>query len=490
MTARRTSHLCTRLLVFAVFISLATGAQCAEPAPSAPLKIIPIGVYELNHTIVIPRQIKIPRDRNKSEDGVPAPFLAAQASRPAGSLRGEDQFGTVLRFGPDVKGQLICTEGYGGGKISQWWNDDNKLGDKKLKAYLCGSASDFTVDGGAELHTYRFRHNADEKGPDIHGADHPSRADGLASQGSGFSAQRLRFFQIPGTAMVVRAAGGTQSGSMGIYDDATTRLSDIWVSQCLGGIDCDVGDSRLRHISIAKVAKEGLTLGGPGMYIDDCHVWGADRSAVINSSVFASHCYFEAARIGTEITPSGYDTVIDGLNIGPGTCWQRGVKIEATGCTIRNLAGAVPTASTTNADIAGVEIAPGLTNENISGSLSVGGESVGLILRGSHNKIELRGAWPKSNPTLVRVAEPVTLCTVEIYGGGDGGTVLDLSASGLDRINGQGNEFKVKWGGSGTRRVVYPSGGTTYNLAPGTQVWIDGQLQSAPAKAGPGFGGK
>ncbi len=70
-------------------------------------------------------------------------------------------------------------------------------------------------------------------------------------------------------------------------------------------------------------------------------------------------------------------------------------------------------------------------------------------------------------------------------GAGDGGTVFDLSASGLDRVDGLGNEFKIKWSGS-AKRVIYPGGGTTYNLAPGTQLWVDGRLQSAgnasPAK--------
>jgi hypothetical protein len=83
----------------------------------------------------------------------------------------------------------------------------------------------------------------------------------------------------------------------------------------------------------------------------------------------------------------------------------------------------------------------------------------------------------------VRVAEAITGSTVELRGAGDGGTVLDLSASGLDRVVGLGNEFKIKWSGT-AKRVIYPGGGGIYNLAPGTQLWIDGRLQSA-GKANP-----
>ena len=53
-----------------------------------------------------------------------------------------------------------------------------------------------------------------------------------------------------------------------------------------------------------------------------------------------------------------------------------------------------------------------------------------LILRGHRGKVDLKGGWNKrANATFVRVAEAVTGSTVELRGAGDGGTVLDLSAS-------------------------------------------------------------
>src|SRR5262249_8099849 len=148
--------------------------------------------------------------------------------------------------------------------------------------------------------------------------------------------------------------------------------------------------------------------------------------------------YHEAARIGTHIVPGAEGTQIVGLNIGPATCWQRGVKIEAHGCSIIGIHGSVQAETPAHPDIAGVEITPGLVNEVVEGALVVEGDgSDALILRGHRNKIDLKGGWNKpANATFVRVAEAVTGCTVELRGAGDNGTVLDLSASGLDRVNG------------------------------------------------------
>ena len=148
--------------------------------------------------------------------------------------------------------------------------------------------------------------------------------------------------------------------------------------------------------------------------------------------------------------------------------------------------------SAEHADVAGIEIAPGLVHQVIEGSLVIAGDrtnanatSTGVILRGHRNKLDLNGGWNiPCRATFIRVAGSVTGSSVEIRGSGDGGTVLDMSASGLDKVNGRGNEFKLKWGGSATR-VIYPGGGTEYNLAPGTQLWIDGELQSAKPQRNP-----
>jgi hypothetical protein len=117
-------------------------------------------------------------------------------------------------------------------------------------------------------------------------------------------------------------------------------------------------------------------------------------------------------------------------------------------------------------------------NEVVEGQLVVGDGSEGVIIRGSHNRVVLRGGWNaiQTKSRFVRAAETITGCTIEITGHGNGGTVLDLSATKLDQVDGRGNRFVINWDGSATP-VVYPGGGTTYNLAAGTELTINGRRQ-------------
>ena len=446
----------------------------------APLKTLPAGVYDYDRTLVIPRQRIIPRERNKAETGVPAPYGGKAVSQPGGWLRGEDRFGTVLRFAPNVRGSLIQTEDFGEGRVGGYWNDGNTQGDTNLRANLCSMATDFTVDGRAEIRAYPWSYTEWAKKPDPHGPDFPVRADGLLVQGNGFVGERLRFYQIPGTALRLKTCRSEQAGPFGIYDHFNDELNWVWVSHAVNGIVVEAGDAKLHAIYISGIIRDGLTMSGPGSVVELDHICGADRAAVVTQPAEFHTVYHEAARIGTDIMPGADGTRIDDINIGPGTCWQRGIKIQANGCTVNGLHGTVKAESPEQPDIAGVEIMPRLLNQVITGELVVDGDgSTALILRGHRGKIDLKGGWNKRvNATFVRVAEAVTGSTVELRGGGDGGTVLDLSASNLDRVDGQGNEFKIKWSGN-AKRVIYPGGGTIYNLAVGTQLWIDGRLQSA-----------
>jgi hypothetical protein len=417
-------------------------------------------VREFTEPIVIPRL--------SPTVAVPPPFQATQASRPAAVLAGSDKFGTVFRFAPTITGQLIKTEGFGSGKVGGSWNNGNTDGDTSLKAVLCPSAHDFSVDGQAQLGNHPHGTTGE------HGVDSPRRADGLCSQGAGFIGEHLRFFQIPGTAIVLKSGGGTQSGAMGIYDWETTRLDDISILNCVAGIDCDVGDARLSRISIAGVAKDGIVVGGPGTYMDDCHVWGATRAAVIKAETIASNCYFEAARIGTHILPTAPNTDINGLNIGPATCWERGVLIESDDVVINRLTGAVAVGAV------GVEIHPYRANVKVSGRLGFQGKSTGILLAGHNNQVDLIGSTNTEGATFVKLVKndalAATQLDVRIRGYLGAGVALDLSESGLDKANGQGNQFDVKCNGLGTP-IIYPGGGKKYNLAPGNLVWLNGVLQ-------------
>jgi hypothetical protein len=470
MKVRSTATWPVILLLPAISLMFHAQVRAAEPPVGFfPSKTLPTGVYDFDKTVIIPRQRAMPRERDKTAGGVPAPYLATQPSFPGGWLRGEDRFGTVLRFSPSIKGCLIKTEGFGDGHVGGSWNENNTKGDKTLRSNLCSSASDFTVDGCSEL---RDR-NAEP------------RADGLCVEGNGFSAHNLRFFRIPGTALVVKGVAPAAFSEAGIYDNQQTEIRDIHIAGAINGVDVSAGDAKLSHIYVVAVIKDGLILRSSGAFVEGDHIWGADRAAVFQATAMASNCYHEAARIGTHILASADRTRIDSLNIGPATCWERGVKIEASGATVVGIVGAVQAESEKHPDIAGVEITSGASNVTIEGSLSVEGDESGnstakvVVLSGRAHKIDLRGGWSvPTKATYVRLAGGTTASTIQIRGHGEGGVALDLSASKLNEINGLGNEFKVWWNGSAAR-VIYPGGGSTYNLAPGTQLWIDGVLQSA-----------
>src|SRR5215475_7541955 len=118
MTARRPTMPLRTAAALTIVLAISRTVVAADPATQlAPARQIPAGVYEFNRTIVIPRQRRLPRISNKAESGVPAPYLAKSVSQPGGWLRGEDRFGTVLRFAPSVTGTFIKTEGYGEGHV-------------------------------------------------------------------------------------------------------------------------------------------------------------------------------------------------------------------------------------------------------------------------------------------------------------------------------------------------------------------------------------
>lgn len=488
MTATRLIAPIRNAAMLTIVLAINPTALAADATTQfAPAAQIPAGVYDFNRTIIIPRQRRLPRASNKAESGVPAPYMAKSVSQPGGWLRGEDRFGTVLRFAPNVRGAFIETEDYGDVHVGGRWNDGNTQGDTSLRANLCSMASNFTVDGKAEIRPYPWGYTEWHKKPDPHGPDFLIRADGLCVQGNGFIGENLGFFQIPGTALRLKEGRAQQAGAFGIYDQQNDMLNGIWISSAVNGIIVDAGDSKLHGIYIGGIIRDGLTINGPGSIVELDHICGADRAAVVTVLAEFHTVYHEAARIGTDIMPTAHGTRIDGINIGPGTCWERGIKIQAHGCTISGLHGTVRAQDATHPDIAGIEIMPRLVNEVIKGALVIAGDgSKGVILRGHRNKIDLNGGWNQpSDATFVRVDEAVTGCTVELRGAGDNGAVLDFSNSKLDQVDGKGNEFKIKWSGS-AKRVIYPGGGDKYNLAAGTHLWIDGRLQKAgdasPAK--------
>ena len=408
------------------------------------------GVRELSEPIVLPRQTL----------KVPPPFMASGMISPAGELGGVSPTQTILRFAPTIKGPLVASEGFGDAKLGAWWNDG--------AAFTCfvPRVHDLAIDGRGELHPHPYV-NAMGGQPDKTGPDAVPRGDGVCLAGTGAIAERLRLFQVQGTALVVCGAPiAGQSGQFGLYDEAVARVDDINVLQCINGIDCSAGDARISRVSISQVAKDGLTVSGPGTYITDAHVWGADRSVVFGCEVHVSAIYAEAARIGLHVLPGAWNSTIDGLNIGPSTCSSRGALIEATCVDVTGLTGTISGASAV-----GCELAANTAEIRVSGHCHAYNGATACVVRGHRHTIRINSEVAGANSTAVKVIGPVTNCVIELTGWGEANTTaLDLSQAEL----GGGNEFRVRFSGA-ARRVIYP--GDKNKLPAGNKLAIDGVEQ-------------
>jgi hypothetical protein len=285
--------------------------------------------------------------------------------------------------------------------------------------------------------------------------------DGIVATGGTFCADRLSIDQVAGAGLVV---------------NGNARIDGIRIHRAVIGAVLNTPDSFVRGVAMDGFVKDGLILSGSGLQVDMTHICGADRACVITQACRVENAYHEAARIGTDILPGADGTQIDGLNIGPGSCWERGLRIGANGCTINGLTGAVQgqdQAVPSHRDIAGVEILPGILHTTIDGQLVVTGDgSAAAILRGTGNTITLKGGWNgKVNATFLRVVGPVKDCTAIITDcSGDGGTVFDFSAM-IDLGN---NHFSGTWDGSAARAIMPPKG-----FAPTSELVFNGARVNA-----------
>lgn len=355
------------------------------------------GVQNVTATIVVAQQ---------SGTATPGPWQLSDASQPqrhAGSIGGKSKFETVLVFDKSIKGQLIKTEGFGSVQVGNWWNQNNTAGDKTLKSVLCAHVHDFTVDGRAEFRPYPYSYNQSWSPPDVHGPDMPVRAHGLAMQGAGNCAEHLRFFNVPGTAIIMRPGTGDQAAFLGTWDATPTTADDIEINQAINGIDCNVGDSKLSRLWVSNVAHEGLTLDISGGYLSVDHVCGADIACHVLSELHARQCYHESARIGTLVDAGAHGCEFDSLNIGPGTCREAGLVLKSNGNTVR-VFGGVGDQNKDHPSAVGVDCSG--NGNRLTGNLTIQKGDVGAVLSGNAGTLDLRTFQPNGG-TAIRTTKPI-----------------------------------------------------------------------------------
>jgi hypothetical protein len=476
-------------------------------------KPFPIGFHEFDDTIVIPRHrpdigyshahgdragLSYPspdylRVGSGYGLGAPPPYNTGAYSLPAGSLWGEDWSGTMLIFGLGVQNCMIKTEYYGEEKVSFYWNDNNTVGDTDLKCCQGSTVNYLAVHGRGDLAGISYdQYWADE----THTA-FTRHVDGLCAEGPGFEGDHLRFFDIPGTAISLKGGKDLLYGPAGPYDDYNPRLNNIIIWGAENGIIVDASDANLSNIWITGVLNKGIVAGN-AMYLHNIHVTGADVAFDCIWTSFVELAYFEAAKIGVHIHDNGHGTQLKDCNIGPGTCFYRGVVIEGNnGVQIGFLNGTVSDSDETHTGKAGLEIlhdpigsdtsyAYSAIGHHIKGDLLVQGESTGYLIQGRQLELDLKGRTTSADGTVVKVTAPIYQSTMIVRGTDNYGTLLDLSESGLDTAFGQGNRIEI-WGAlaSGGTLIKYPGYPSTnpdnaYNLAAGTELYIDNVLQGRP----------
>ncbi len=422
------------LMVLALLALLALGRSCARGQ-----------VVEHVRPVVL---------RAQGDVAVPPPFLGTQSQRPAPPWVGRGMTRTVDRFAPAITGWLVRSEFHEA--AGYFWNDNNLVGDTAKRTVLALHCGHRTIDGQGKIPPYPW-----SKPPT------PWRADGVVIRGRGTRIENLCLFQIPGTALVLRDGTGEQAGTFSAFEQLTT-VDNLHVSQSINGFLCECLDAKLSGVWITGIEKDGLTLNAPNVTLTDSHVWGADVAARIKQiSQLSGTCYHEAARVGTLVEESAHGTVAERIYIGPATCREVAVKIEANGVTIGNVAGDVA------ATAVGVDILPKTRTAKIGCQYVINAGGTGTRFGGALHQIGQR-SWARAGATAVKVL-PCVGCTLDlrVMDYGEGGIALDLSASGLDKSDGRGNVFRV-WMAD-KMKIIYPGGGERYNLAPGSELWINGE---------------
>lgn len=472
---------------------------------------LPVGVQKPAQSLVIPRHS--PRFRS----GLSAGYGATQESLPSASLRGDSWAETILQFPANFSGQCIKSENYGSSLVGNWWNDANTAGNTALRATLCPVVSDLSVDGRATLRSQAATYTSTPtdptkpsrgQGADAHGPDLVRRADGLCLQGAGLLAKALRFYAIPGSAVVLKSGSDAQAGALGIYDNYTSQVEDVAAISCLDGLIVETHRTSLTHVAVRNAVQDGIRLAGDRCTLADGQVTGADRAIVFLLPGQARDLSVSDARIGVFLgagqdatgygidnesaTAGAHGTRIDNLDLGDGTCYYRGLLIKANNCQVAGLTGAVHETSSTWPDIAGIELQVDSYRNYIQGHLRLASTSdlnqaVGAIVGGHQHHLKLTGEIAGSHAagaTFVYVPAPgvsgrLSSTTVEINCSVENtGTILDLSDSGLDAAVGAGNVFDIRGSFAAATVVRYPGGGTTFNLPAGNLVLINGVDQS------------
>jgi len=414
---------------------------------------------------VITEKIVIPRRRSRVHS--PGPYQATWAQqKPAGRLHGADREGSVLIFDTAITGALIETEGYDG-SVARWWNADDPTN------VLCATIERLTILGQAELRAYPYNFDT------VNGKQHPLRAAGIRTKGMGGRVIDVSLHQIPGWAIYFASPGGANSSAYSVLDKSTHIVDNVNISHAVNGIYSDAGlsDSKIRGSEIQQIALDGLVVHGG--VVQDMHIWGCDRSTVVISPTTFKNNYLEAARIGCYFASTAGGSHSIGHNIGPATCWEHGIYADSR-ITVEGLYGTVLSGAV------GVELADFTSHHKVVGELAIPNGAKGVVVRAHTSRVDLLFASVSGTSIVCKIHSSLNpgysnfqlnRLDVRLTGYSATGTVLDLTNSELEINSRLGeayhNVFRIYNSTNNANQILYPGGGTTYNLKPGNHIFIN-----------------
>lgn len=394
---------------------------------------------------------------------------------PAGSFKGIDDKNTILVF-PRQTGYLVSTEEFGRNTIST----NSYVGG--LSGNTCNSPViyGFTIDGSGNINVQSRIYNSGD----------PYIATGLAIEAMSPQISNISFFDIRGTALYVDGPHQTSGDDLfpQYWRGDMAFIKDIYIVGGFAGAVIKTTDTKIQNFYSVNVRDIGLDVYGASLIMSNSHIYGASTGVVVRQDgLVANNIYWEeCTNVCLDLIDSANGCLFNNLFTGPNGALYRTIRIATHGNDFRGVKTNVRPETTSNPDIAGLEITSNsLYNNCFQGQFnlnSAGSTSKAVILRGKQGTYNLKcGSNSSQSGSYVVVSSAIEGNDVNIKGHGKGGIILNLSGSSLNTSSGYGNDIKITWekddlvGSNAITGIMYPGGGLAWNLEEGTSIKFQGK---------------
>ena len=346
---------------------------------------------------------------------------------PARNLEGGVYVGT-----PETVGAVVVSQDYNK-PMDQWtggtYGSDGKRDTSKAPAWLNGRVDNVTIDG---------RGGISRLNPSVYpdGVTY----DGIILNGNGYRVDRLRVFDVPGTAGVFKRVVRNRWGPPKLWDQGNTILSNLTALAVLRGFDLQFVDGQVRNINVSAFRDWGVKVHHAIMY-SQVHTWGGRGPGIWQSGVRCqgSQLYAESGPVGIKIDGGGNRLT----QIYTHTCWVNDVDLNGSGNHLSDFEFRV--------DKLGVAI-DGQYNTLTDGEVEAKNGTVGIQVGGNGgNGLTIRNVslsmWGQSEAIGFTTDVKLSNCDLDflIVGGAVG---VDLTGPNGESRIGWGNTINIRRSGS------------------------------------------